>query len=108
MVVCDVCGSEKEAGALCPVCEKDRRDRLFYSVRVNDKPRADIITVRFNSEERAKLEGIKRALDIAEDSTALKELAFTGFNVIQALFNADFLKWLPDKNRPRLSDKKKL
>jgi len=104
MVVCSVCNSEMEAGAPCPVCAQDKKDKLFYSSKLRDSSKPDIITVRLNMEERFKLEAIKKALDIPLDSSALKELAFMGLNVIQATFSPDFLKWLCDKKRVRLSD----
>jgi len=104
VVVCSVCGSELEAsGVPCVACEEERKRNLFYSVRL-DPSKPDIITVRLNVGERAKLEAIKKALDIPLDSSALKELAFMGLNVIQATFSPDFLKWLCDKKRVRLSD----
>jgi hypothetical protein len=86
---------------------QDRESKLFYKTKLDraGEPKPDIITVRFNSEERAQLEAIKKAFDIGSDSSALKELCFTGFNVIQATFRPDFLKWLTDRNRVRLSDK---
>lgn len=42
----------------------------------------DKITVRVNPEERAMLEEAKKILMVDRDSTALKELAGLGFNVI--------------------------
>ena len=58
-----------------------------------------IFTVRLNAEEYKELLEAMAVLHISNASTAIKELAFSGKNVIFTLFKADFLKWLSDGSR---------
>lgn len=50
--------------------------------RKDEDVTADIVTVKLNKEERAKLEEMKRVLEQEKDSTALKQLAAIGSKVL--------------------------
>ena len=51
--------------------------------RLHEEKTADNFTVRLNKNERATLEVAKSILEQPKDSTALKQLALIGANVIQ-------------------------
>lgn len=50
--------------------------------RYHEKKQADSFTVRLNEQERAILESSKKIIEQEKDSTALKQLALIGANVI--------------------------
>ena len=76
----------------------------FNRTTLGEKPLLDTFTVRLNDKERILLDQAKKDLDIKADSTALKELAFVGLNVLQSLFPNGKLRYLFKKDRARLSD----
>lgn len=51
-------------------------------VRYDLNTKADVITVKLNSEERATLEECKRVIEQKKDSTAIKQLAEIGAKVV--------------------------
>jgi len=51
-------------------------------VRYHGKKQADTFTVKLNVEERARLEELKKVLQQEKDSTALKQLAEIGAEVL--------------------------
>jgi hypothetical protein len=58
-----------------------------------------IFTIRLNSEEYTQLIRVMAALNVSNESTAIKQLSFIGQNVIFSLFPMDSLKWLSDGRR---------
>ena len=64
-----------------------------------------IFTIRLNAEEYKEVLEVMSILRISNTSTALKEMAFVGKNVILTLFKPSFLKWLTDADR-RVDDSK--
>ena len=64
-----------------------------------------VFTVRLNPKEYHELLGVMDVLHISNHSTALKELAFMGKNVILTLFKPETLRWLTDGTR-RVDDSK--
>jgi len=64
-----------------------------------------IFTIRLNAEEYKEVLEVMAILRISNTSTALKEMAFVGKNVISTLFKPSFLKWLTDAER-RVDDSK--
>ena len=79
-------------------------DAPFTRTHLGETPKVDSFTVRMNAEERERINELKKDLDIKGDSTALKELAFVGANVLQSLFPNGKLRYLFKKDRKRLSD----
>lgn len=74
----------------------------FVNYRIGEPdPLAEgkIFTIRLNAVEYKDLVAAMQVLHISNHSTALKELAFVGKNVILALFTPTFLRWLSDGNR---------
>lgn len=51
-------------------------------VRYHEKKKADTISVKLNSEERAMIQDSKLILEQAKDSTVLKQLAVIGYESI--------------------------
>lgn len=51
-------------------------------VRYHEKKKADTFTVKLNPQERARLEELKKILQQEKDSTALKQLAEIGAEVL--------------------------
>lgn len=51
-------------------------------IRYNLKKKADTISVKLNTQERAHLERMKAIIEQPKDSTALKQLALIGAKVI--------------------------
>ena len=47
-----------------------------------EKPKQDIVNIRLNDEQRLLLENAKKVLEQKKDSTALKQLATIGANVV--------------------------
>ncbi len=72
--------------------------------KYNLDKKQDTFTVRMNDKERKVLEEIKKTFDIKSDSKALKQLAFVGFKSVTSAFGNDFLKYLLNKNRVKLTD----
>ncbi|MBI2101658.1 hypothetical protein HYT53_03520 [Candidatus Woesearchaeota archaeon] len=66
-----------------------------------------LISVSLNESERKLLDDIKKSLNVPSDSTALKEMAWVGWNVIQHTFSPEVLKWLTSAERIRLHEIKK-
>jgi len=81
-----------------------QRTRLD-SEREQDKRK--LVSVSINENEEKTLENIKKALNIPSDSTALKEMALVGWNVIQHTFSPDVLKWLTSAERIRFNENEK-
>lgn len=69
-----------------------------------ENKRQDTFTVRLNEKERNQLNRMKSLLDLKSDSTALKEFAIIGLNVLHHTFSERFLTYLFKKERTRLSD----
>ena len=79
----------------------------FERTRLDEEKETDtreVITISLNKEERAWLEEIKEDLNIKQDGKALKQAAFIGKNVTQALFCRKFLAYLFKKERSKLED----
>lgn len=101
MAVCNFCGGEKVNG-VCEACKAANKPFQAKYLEEEGK-RQDVVAVRLNEAERAKLEEIKEMLDLPADSKVLKFLAFAGYNVLLATFGAEFTGYLCEENRPRLA-----
>lgn len=64
-----------------------------------DLDKRDIVNVRLNSEERLKLEQAKKIIRQPKDSTALKQLALIGYNVIHEQKTKDLLDIIFNNSR---------
>jgi hypothetical protein len=58
-----------------------------------------IFTIRLNSQEYRELLESMEVLNISSESTAIKELAFIGKNVLFSQFKLETLRWLTDGKR---------
>jgi hypothetical protein len=67
-----------------------------------DLEKRDIVNVRLNAEERAKLEQSKKTMRQPKDSTALKQLALIGYNVIHDPKTKDILDIIFNNSRRNL------
>ena len=83
--------------------EKEPFVRYDLDKDIKDKA---IFTVRFNKDERIRLDKLKELLNIQNDSTALKMGAEIGLNVLLQTFGESNLKWLFKKDRTKLEDYK--
>ena len=78
----------------------EKKPFVNYTLGVkNQAEQGKIFTVRLNPEEYKELLEAMHLLHISNASTAIKELAFAGKNVICTMFKPDFLKWLADGSR---------
>lgn len=50
--------------------------------KYNEEKVADTFTVKFNKDERAKFNGFKKGIQQKKDSTAIKQLAWIGAEVV--------------------------
>lgn len=64
-----------------------------------------VFSLRLNPQEYQEIVEVMAILRISNHSTALKELAFIGKNVLTALFRPATLRWLTDGSR-RVDDSK--
>lgn len=69
-------------------------------VKYKEGKKVDAFTVRLNAQERAMLEQDKKILQQVKDSTALKQLAWIGSNVLHDNFTGAILE-LIFKNKRR-------
>jgi len=69
-------------------------------IRYNEEKKVDAFTVRLNKQERAMLEQDKKILQQVKDSTALKQMAWIGSNVLHDNFTGAILE-LIFKNKRR-------
>jgi hypothetical protein len=60
--------------------------------KYNEDSKTDAFTVRLNKAERERLEQDKKILQQSKDSTALKQLAWIGHNVIHDNFTGAVLE----------------
>lgn len=80
---------------------------VSYTLEGEKKDKPDIVAVRLNKEERAKLEELKEDLNIKSDSKALKVSGLIiGRNVLHSTFTRPLLRYLFKKDRQKLEDYK--
>jgi len=82
-----------------PITKKPFVNYTLDADKKNPNESGKIFTIRLNAEEYKELLEAMNILHISNVSTAIKELAFSGKNVIFAMFKPEFLKWLTDGSR---------
>lgn len=88
--------------------ELQKFDYPFQAKRLEENRLADkreTVNVSINLEERLWLNEIKRQLNTPMDSTALKEAAKVGLNVLHGTFGKDTLPWLLSSKRRKGDEK---
>ena len=58
------------------------QEKPFMSTQLDEDKKLDAFTVRLNDEERKALDECKKILEQEKDSSALKQLAWIGANVL--------------------------
>lgn len=85
-----------ERPAFTPLRLQEERDRDVY----------ETISIKFNAQERADLEGAKKLLDIGPDSAVIKQLMAIGRKVIHDQFSPDFWRYINSQKRTRYDGRK--